>query len=89
LNPWLVVESKERADFPKWLLHAMDQAIHAAGPDELPVAILHPKGGRYDNDLVVMRLSDFQEWFCDGDDEDDEDLRHLRGAHRRGAAQPG
>lgn len=60
---WLVVECKERGSLPAWLLHAMGQAAAAAGPAQLPVAILHETGQPYAGALVVMRLADFQSWF--------------------------
>jgi len=31
--------------------------------DTLPIVVLHEKGERADNDLVVMRRCDFVEWY--------------------------
>lgn len=59
---WLVVEVKERAELPGWLTRAMGQAVAAAGPDQLPAAVLHETGQPYAQSLVLLRLCDFQAW---------------------------
>lgn len=61
---WLVVEVKQRAKLPAWIAHAVGQAAASAGPSQLPVAIFHEAGTPYAGALVVMRLADFQDWFC-------------------------
>jgi len=60
---WLSVEVKSRKTLPAWLLGAMSQARAAATEHQLPVAVLHQEGARHGSDLVVMRLSDFEDWF--------------------------
>jgi hypothetical protein len=62
-HPWLALEVKDRATLPLWLLDALDQAEASATPDQLPVAVLHRAGDRHDQALVVLRLSDFVDWF--------------------------
>ena len=62
-HPWLSVEVKHRKSLPTWLLDAMDQARAAAGSDQLAVSILHEAGRRHDDNLVLVRLGDFREWF--------------------------
>jgi len=62
-HPWLSVECKHRKRLPAWILDAMDQARAAARLDQLPVAILHESGRRHDDNLVLVRLGDFREWF--------------------------
>jgi len=59
---WLVVEVKQRAQLPAWLKRAVGQAVASAGPSQMPVAVLHEAGTPYAGALVVMRLSDFQDW---------------------------
>lgn len=59
------VEVKHRKALPAWLWEAVDQAVRAARDDQLPVVILHQHGCWHDNDLVVIRLRDFTEWFGD------------------------
>ena len=59
---WLVVEVKQRANLPAWLKRAVGQAVASAGPSQMPVAVLHEAGTPYAGALVVMRLSDFQDW---------------------------
>ena len=59
---FLVVEVKERAALPAWLKRAMGQATAAAGPGELPAAVLHETGQAYGQSLVLLRLCDFQAW---------------------------
>jgi hypothetical protein len=72
-SDWLSVEVKHRKALPSWLLDALGQARTNATPGKLAVAVLHQAGARYDDALVVVRLSDFVEWFggdgtADGDD---------------------
>lgn len=62
VNGWLSVEVKHRRRLPEWLKAALDQARSGAG-ERLPVAILHESGQRHAEDLVLMRLADFELWF--------------------------
>ena len=68
---WLSVEVKHRRRLPAWLKDAQRQAQSGAG-DRLPLVILHECGQRHSDDLVLMRLGDFQDWFGEvtGDKED-------------------
>lgn len=60
--PHLSIEVKERAKgfYPKWLTSALQQAVDAAEPGEIPIVHLHTYQGNYDDDLVVMRACDFR-----------------------------
>lgn len=51
------------APVPKWLSEAMDQAERNAPGRLSPVVVLHPKGWRIEDSLVVMRLSEFRDLF--------------------------
>lgn len=62
VNAWLGAEIKHRRRLPEWLKVALDQARNGAG-ERLPIVILHESGQRHDNDLVLMRLADFEDWF--------------------------
>jgi hypothetical protein len=69
-HPWLAVEVKSFATLPQRVAEAMDQAEKAAAYakrreqcDKLPVAVIHSKNTHRGNSLVVMRLSDFLDWF--------------------------
>jgi hypothetical protein len=62
-HPAFSVECKTRRQFPGWLLGAMQQARRAAQAGQLPIVVLHPHGGLYADDLVIVRLSDFVDWF--------------------------
>ena len=62
-NDWLSVEVKHRKALPGWLKNAMQQAIDNATTGLLPVAILHEHGQRHDDNLVMLRQADFEEWF--------------------------
>ena len=64
VTEWLVVEVKHRQRFPLWLTGALAQAVKHAKPEELPLAVLHEH--RKHDSLVVMRLSDFCDWFVSG-----------------------
>ena len=60
ISDWLSIEVKTRKTLPAWLLSAIEQA---RDDDRLSMVILHQVGQRHDDDLVVMRLTDFEEWF--------------------------
>lgn len=65
-NEWCTIECKERAALPQWLKGAMRQAEGAAtlyNAPRLALVVLHELGGRRADDLVVMRLSEFQAWY--------------------------
>src|SRR3712207_647731 len=57
-HPRLAVEVKHRKTLPAWLHQAMAQATAAARPDQVPVAVLHQHGRRYDDALCLLRLAD-------------------------------
>ena len=56
------IEVKHRQALPGWLLDAMSQSRGAARVDQTAIVVLHQLGARHDNDLVVMRLRDFEDW---------------------------
>ena len=60
-HEWLSVEVKDRAALPKWLSGAMEQSRRAAEDGQLSIVVLHERG-KHDS-LVMLRLSDFVEWF--------------------------
>ena len=62
-HAWLSIECKHRKSLPAWITDAMAQARAAARSDQLPVAILHESGRRHAENLVLVRLSDWLEWF--------------------------
>ena len=65
-HDWLAVEVKHRQELPAWLKDAIAQARRNTAGDKLPVAVLHEAGQRHDDDLVVMRLADWRDWFGAG-----------------------
>lgn len=62
LTDWLAVEVKYRRKLPQWLTDAVEQA-QTGTDDRLAVVILHQAGSRHADDLIVLRLADFEEWF--------------------------
>ena len=54
----LSVEVKSRKTLPAWIEDALQQAEASAGATQTPVAVLHQRGQRYREALVVMRLKD-------------------------------
>jgi hypothetical protein len=68
---WISCEVKHRKRLPDWLLDAMSQARAAARDGQLAVAVLHEAGTRHADNLVVLRLADFREWFGGGVDADE------------------
>ena len=72
-HDWLAIEVKHRKRLPKWLREAMCQAKASSGLSRLPIVVLHEAGQRHDEDLVMLALGDFVDWFGQpgiGDDED-------------------
>ena len=67
INGWLACEVKERAELPRWLAEAVGQAVRNAPAGMLPVVILHELGRRHVDDVVMLRLGDFREWFIGQD----------------------
>ena len=63
LSGWLSVEVKHRKRLPEWLKTALDQAKSGASEQQLAIAVLHEAGQRHADDLVLMRLGDFELWF--------------------------
>lgn len=62
-HPWLSLEVKHRKALPEWLLDAMRQAVASDKGGQLPMVVLHQKQMRYEDSVVLLRLSDFVEWF--------------------------
>jgi hypothetical protein len=61
---WCVVEVKTRAALPAWIKRAMRQSENAAAASVSPrsaLVELHEVGARYDDDLIIMRASEFRE----------------------------
>jgi hypothetical protein len=65
---WVSVEVKHRQSLPAWLTDAMAQTKRHAEPEQLPIVVLHVEGQRHSENMVVMRLSDFQAWFGELDE---------------------
>jgi hypothetical protein len=57
-------QCKQRDEVAQYLKEWMNQAVGDAPPDKLPMVIVHEKGGYYDEDLVIIRLVDFQAWYA-------------------------
>jgi len=62
LTGWLSVEVKHRRRLPQWLKDALAQARTGAG-ERLAIVVLHESGQRHADDLVLVRLADFEDWF--------------------------
>jgi hypothetical protein len=60
---WADIECKHRKRLPQWLKDAMTQAVTNARPGKLPLVVLHERYPRHDDDLVMLRLADFLEYF--------------------------
>ncbi len=61
VNPYLAVECKERKTLPDWLKDAISQAVKAARGEQVPIVCLHEMGRHHDNDIVLIRLKDFED----------------------------
>jgi len=67
VNDWLSIEVKSRQRLPLWLKNAMAQAKRNAIEGTLAIVVLHEKRQRYDDDIVMMTLKDFNDWFGGAD----------------------
>jgi len=70
VGEWLQVEVKTRKQLPRWICDAMAQAAVGCPADRLAIVVLHEVGERHDDDAVLLRLRDFEDWFC-GDENDE------------------
>src|SRR5579883_356937 len=65
-HPWLAIEVKHRRTLPRWLKDGVIQARRAAASasigQQLPIVVLHEHGSPHADDLVVLRLDDFEAW---------------------------
>lgn len=59
------IEVKHRQSLPVWLTDALAQATRNASAGKLPLVVLHESGRRHVDDLVMLRLGDFEQWFGD------------------------
>ena len=66
---WLAVEVKHRARVPKFLTQTLAKVRRQAGADRLGIMVLHEHGSAGDDDLVIMALSDFADWYGGGSDD--------------------
>lgn len=61
----LSLEVKHRKALPAWMHDAMRQAEASAKPGQLPMAVFHGERMRVDQSFVMVRLSDWVEWYGD------------------------
>lgn len=62
-HPWPSVEVKHRKRLPAWIEDAMGQARASARSGQLPIAVLHESQRQHTQDLFVVRLGDWLDWF--------------------------
>jgi hypothetical protein len=55
-HPFLAIEVKHRSILPAWIRDAVEQARASARGQQLPIVVLHGRGMRYDQSLVVIEL---------------------------------
>lgn len=70
MSDGLVVECKSRESLPLWLVKALTKVVTKAPPGKLPVVVLHQVGKRHDDDIVCLRLRDFEALRPSSDRED-------------------
>lgn len=63
LTEYFSVEVKTRKRLPALLREGMAQAMANAASLTVPLLVLHELGRKHDDDLVIMRLEDFEEWY--------------------------
>ena len=59
----LSIEVKDRKALPKWISEAMEQAIASQRGSQIPIVVLHEKGMRANDNLVMIRLGDWVDLF--------------------------
>lgn len=57
--PMFSIECKLTSRPPKYLLDAILEAERHAENNQIPIAVIHPKGARHDKDIVCVRLKDW------------------------------
>lgn len=62
-HQWLSLEVKHRKALPAWMIDAMNQADASNNGEQLSAVVFHAKQMKYDDSIVMVRLSDFVEWF--------------------------
>ena len=63
ITDWLCIEVKERDGLPLWIESALKQIKAQTPAGKLAIVVAHNKGKNHDNDIVMLTLKDFQEWF--------------------------
>ena len=63
ITDWLCIECKERDGLPAWIEDALKQVKAQTPKDKLAIVVAHHKGKNHDNDIVMLTLKDFQDWF--------------------------
>ena len=75
---WAIEIKERRRPLPAEIREALAQAARAARPDQLPIVVWHVLGRRHDDDVVMMRLADFEDWAGQLRVEEDRDENHHR-----------
>jgi len=57
------IEVKERKKVSQFLIDIVKQADQYNDGSKLSIGVLHEKGKRHDNDLVLVRLKDFADYY--------------------------
>ena len=60
------VEVKSRLKEPQWIRDALNQVLGRTPKEKLGIVVLHAKGIRHEDDMVILRLADFMKWFAQG-----------------------
>ena len=57
------VECKKRKVVWKALKDMVNQAVINCQDGKLPIVVLHETGSNHDNDYVIIRAKDYEDWF--------------------------
>ncbi len=60
-HPILSIEVKHRKKLPTLIKKFMGQAVAAAADDKIPCVIMHEQSVDHTDDLVLLRLGDFED----------------------------
>jgi hypothetical protein len=60
----LSIEVKHRRVMPQWIKDALDQAVAASdGRQRLPIVVVHEHAKRHLDDVVMVSMRDWIDWF--------------------------
>lgn len=60
---WLSVTHTSTENLPDWLTEAIRKTRSSALPGQLPLLLVHEEDTWHGNDLVIIKVADFRDFF--------------------------